>query len=128
MTGTERPHRRPGFRGDFDAGTVAIRAFAGMVRHQRVVKYQLLVTAVMVAAGLWQGFGPLHWIIVARLAGSVVYAEMNNSTHEAGGDAISAEYHPGVGQLKDRAAGTVTVPTLVALICLPFLFALPTGW
>ncbi|HEX3082413.1 MAG TPA: diacylglycerol kinase [Candidatus Saccharimonadia bacterium] len=126
---TAKPTRLPGVRGDWEAGKIALKAFAMMVRRERVVKYQLVATAVVVAAGFWRGFGPGQWLFVAIFAGWPIYAEMNNATHEATGTRISAKPDHGVGVIKDKAAGTVVVPTLIALfIALPVLFLSAPGW
>jgi len=111
-------------------------AFSGLffaLRTQRNLPIHLSVAAGVVALGVWLGLSTTQWAILALTIGSVLAAELLNSSLEVVVDMVSPDYHPLAKRAKDVAAGAVLLAAMVAvvvglLILGPPLWARLTRW
>ncbi len=89
-------------------------------------RIHLLVTAAVVAAGVWFDVAVWQWCVLVLSIGAVFCAEALNAGLEALADAVSPDHHPLVGKAKDVAAAGVLIMAVAAavvgvLIFLPLL-------
>lgn len=94
-------------------------AFAGIwyaLRTQRNFRIHLLITAGVIAAGVWLGLSTLEWAVIALTVALVLMAEMFNTVAETAIDMATPRYHPLAKIAKDVAAGAVLVCAIIAII------------
>lgn len=111
-------------------------AFAGIVytlRTQHNAWIHSLISAAVLALGLWLGLRPIDWALII-VAGALVWSlEVANTAVEALVDLVSPEPHPLARIAKDAAAGAVLIAAcaaaLVGLLVLgPPLWARVAPW
>lgn len=106
-------------RGDRTLGSSFRWAFAGIwyvLRTQRNFRIHLLITAGVVAAGVWLGLSALEWAVIALTIALVLMAEMFNTVAETAIDMVAPRYHPLAKIAKDVAAGAVVVCAIISVI------------
>ncbi len=94
-------------------------AFAGIwyaLRTQRNFRIHLLITAGVIAAGVWLGLSTLEWVAIALTVALVLMAEMFNTVAETAIDMATPRYHPLAKIAKDVAAGAVLICAIIAVI------------
>jgi len=94
-------------------------AFSGLffaLRTQRNLPIHLSVAAGVVALGVWLGLSTTQWAILALTIGSVLAAELLNSSLEVVVDMVSPDYHPLAKRAKDVAAGAVLLAAMVSVL------------
>lgn len=93
-------------------------AFAGLAaawKTQRNVRIQIVLAAIVVAAGFLVRLAPLAWAAIALATTFVLAAELINTALEAVVDLASPEYHPLAKRAKDVAAAAVLVASAGAV-------------
>ena len=94
-------------------------AFEGIlhsVRSEQNIRFHLLATFVVVAAGYFTGLETGEWIVLLLLFGGMVSLEMLNTAIERVVDLVSPNWQPLAKQAKDVAAGAVLVYAIVSAI------------
>lgn len=94
-------------------------AFAGiwtLLRGERNPRIQLVVGAIVVAAGAWLGLTPTEWCLIVICIAGVLAAETLNSAVERAVDHTSLERHPLARQAKDLGAAAVLIVVIGAAI------------
>ncbi len=107
----------------------ALQGIAHALRTQRNFKVHLVVTALVIVAGVALGISVEQWAILVGMIALVLQAELVNTALEAVIDHVAPEFHAFAKVAKDCAAGAVFVCAFAAvivglLILGPRLFAL----
>jgi diacylglycerol kinase len=86
-------------------------AFAGLwyaFRTQRNTRIHLIITAGVIALGLWLGLSCTQWAVLVLTIGFVLVSEMLNTVAES--------YHPQAKIVKDVTAGAVLLGAIISVI------------
>jgi len=90
-----------------------IRQFLKTEHNARI---HLVATVTVVAGALLLNISRLEGVALALAIGLVWVTEMLNTCLEKAMDLISLKQHPGIGFIKDLAAGAVLVASITALV------------
>jgi diacylglycerol kinase len=85
----------------------ALRGLAFLVRTQRNARLHGVITALVLALGVWLQINRLDWCLIALATASVWAAEAFNTAVERLADRVTTERDPLIKQAKDLAAGAV---------------------
>ena len=94
----------------------AFNGFWLLIRDEHNARIHLLVTILVIIAGLWFKISPAEWLILLLTIGAVFVAEFFNSAIEALADKVSEEKHPYIKKAKDTAAGGVLLAAIISVI------------
>jgi diacylglycerol kinase (ATP) len=109
--------RRPfEFTGRIRSFRYAIGGIFRMIRSQHNAWIHLIVTAGVVAAGLFFRLSRSEWCWIVLAIAIVWTAEALNTAFEFLADAASPNFHPVVRDAKDVAAGAVLITAIAAVI------------
>ena len=92
------------------------RGIAYAIYRENNFRYHMLATVSALLTGWATGFTTLEWCIVLMLIGMVYMAEIFNTTVEKLMDELHPDFNPGVGLVKDLAAGAVLVTSITAVV------------
>ena len=93
----------------------ALAGIATLVRTQPNARIHLVVTLIVIAAGIACSLTALEWCVIVFAIIGVWVAEGLNTSLEFLADAVHPERHPLVGHSKDVAAGAVLIAALGAV-------------
>ena len=94
-------------------------AFAGLwyaLRTQRNTRIHLMITAAVIALGLWLHLSFTQWAVLVLTIGFVLVSEMLNTVAETLVDLVSPGYHPLAKVVKDVTAGAVLLGAIIAVV------------
>lgn len=94
-------------------------AFQGIgfaFRTQANLRIHIVISALVILAGLWLQVSVVEWAILTVTMMSVLSAELFNTALEAALDRVSTEEHPLAKVAKDSAAGAVLIGAIGAVI------------
>lgn len=94
----------------------ALKGINYFFRYGHNAKIHLVAAIIAITAGIYFQISLMKWCIVIFCIGSVIAAEMLNTSIEKTVDFISPEHHPQAGLIKDLAAGAVLVTSIAALV------------
>lgn len=86
------------------------------LRTQRNIPIHLAIAAGVIGLGWWLHLSATQWAVLALTIGSVLAAELLNSSLETVVDIVSPDYHPLAKRAKDVAAGAVLLAAIVAVV------------
>lgn len=81
---------------------------------QRNARLHLVGMTAAIGLGLWAGLEFRDWGLIALAIGLVWTAEAFNTSIELLSDVLHPEHHPGIGRVKDLAAGAVLFAAVTA--------------
>ena len=93
-------------------------AFQGIghaARTQRNFRVQLIISALVIAAGIYFRLTPAEWAVIAVTIGLVLSMELVNTVAEMAVDLLTQHYHPLAKAAKDVGAGAVLVTAAAAV-------------
>ena len=93
----------------------AFEGIAYAVRTQRNFRVQLIISVLVIAAGLYFRLTPAEWAVIAVTIGLVLSMEMVNTVTEMAVDLLTQHYHPLAKVAKDVGAGAVLVTAAAAV-------------
>lgn len=93
----------------------AFQGIAHTLRTQRNARIHLLITGIVVVAGVWLRITAIEWAVVALTVGLVIGAEMLNTVAEMAVDLLTQRQHPLAKIAKDTGAGAVLITALAAV-------------
>jgi diacylglycerol kinase len=94
----------------------AVDGIAYTLRTQRNFRVHLIVTTLVIAAGVAFRLSTVEWAVIAVTVGLVLGAEMINTVVELAVDLLIQREHPMAKVAKDVGAGAVFV-TAIAAVC-----------
>ncbi|OBS09144.1 diacylglycerol kinase family protein [Acidihalobacter prosperus] len=93
----------------------AWRGLRWMLRSQANARVHLILTTLVIGAGLATRLDACEWTLLVLAIALVWVAEAMNTAIECLADALHPEHHPLIGRAKDVAAGAVLLAALGAL-------------
>lgn len=101
----------------------AFAGIAAVISTQRNAQIHLLITAIVIAGGLFFGVSLTEWIVLVLSITLVLALEAMNTALEALVDLLSPQYHPLAKKAKDVAAGAVLIGAIGTAVigCIVFL-------
>jgi len=82
----------------------------------------LIATLIVIILGLLCNIDRHEWIALLLAIGLVIVSEVLNTAIEKLSDVVEAQHHPGIGLVKDIAAGAVLFASFIALVVGMFVF------
>ena len=93
------------------------------MREERNIKIHLGAALIVIAVGFWFQISATDWCIILIMIGTVISAELFNTSIEILADVVSQEQHPGIGNVKDIASAAVLVLCVISVIVGVIVFA-----
>jgi len=94
----------------------AFKGIAVLLKTQANAKIHLVITLLVIAAGIYFHISAEKWLAIVIAIISVFSAEAFNTALEFLSDAVSKDHHPLIGNAKDAAAGGVLISSIGAAI------------
>jgi len=94
----------------------ALAGWLHMLRYQKNVRIQAIVTILVFAVGLWLALPPISWAILIMMICMNWMAEFFNAALEAVVNLASPEIHPMARVAKDVAAATALLAAVASAI------------
>ena len=94
----------------------ALNGILYAIRSEKHMKFHLLATILVVAAGWFFDISFTEWCAVILCIGGVITAEVFNTAFEQLVNLVSPQYNVVAGRVKDLAAGAVLVFSIAALL------------
>lgn len=94
----------------------ALNGILYAIRSEKHMKFHLLATILVVAAGWFFDISFTEWCAVILCIGGVITAEVFNTAFEQLVNLVSPQYNVVAGRVKDLAAGAVLVFSISALV------------
>ncbi len=85
-------------------------------------KIHLLLSAIVLTAGIWLNISTIEWMVVFICIAVVLTTELLNTAIEKLADVVHLEIHPGIKLVKDIAAGAVLVCAIVSFVIATIVF------
>ena len=90
-------------------------------------RFQTVCAGIVIIAAWLVGLSRIEWLILLLTMGSVLSAELINTSLEELCDMYRTEHDPHIEKIKDVAAGAVFLTSLVSVLVGAFIF-LPRIW
>lgn len=94
----------------------ALNGILYAIRSEKHMKFHLLATILVVAAGWFFDISFTEWCAIILCIGGVITAEVFNTAFEQLVNLVSPQYNVIAGRVKDLAAGAVLVFSIAALL------------
>ncbi len=94
----------------------AINGFFAALKSERNMKIHVTAAFIVIVLGFYLHISIIHWAILLVCIGTVLSAELLNSSIEKIMDLLHPENHEKVKIIKDMAAGAVLVLSVVSAI------------
>jgi diacylglycerol kinase len=94
----------------------ALEGICCVVSEERNVRIHLVITAVVIALGMWLNLTTIEWALIVVAIALVLVGEMLNTVVERVIDLITPKEHPLAKCSKDVAAGAILVASIAAAI------------
>lgn len=94
----------------------ALNGIIYIIKNEMNIKIELLITVIVIIAGVVFKISILEWEILILTIGFVIFAEILNSVIEKIVDFITEDYNEKAKIIKDMSAGFVTINSLVSVI------------
>lgn len=92
----------------------ALKGIGIAIREEAHMKFHLMASITVICLSFYFELSGSDWSMVLLATGLVIGAELTNSAIENMVDLMQPEYHPIAGKIKDIAAGTVLLCSLIA--------------
>ncbi|MBK9525957.1 MAG: diacylglycerol kinase family protein [Bacteroidetes bacterium] len=121
---------RKSFLGSFKP---AIAGLAAAYRSQFNMRFHVAVTVLVLAASFYFQLAPLEWCVILFCIGSVIVAELLNTSLEVTVDIASPQIQEKAGLAKDIAAAAVLIAAIMSVIIgliifIPRILPLVNSW
>lgn len=101
----------------------SINGFLAALREERNIRIHLGAALMVTALGFWFEISGTDWCILLIMIGTVISAELLNTSLEILADVITKEKHPGIGKAKDIASAAVLILCVVSVVVGVIVFA-----
>jgi diacylglycerol kinase len=92
----------------------AFRGLGLLLVTQHNARIHLLISVLVVSAGVAAGLSRWEWVAIVLAIGMVWGGEALNTAIEQLADALQPEFHPGIRRAKDVAAAAVLISAVAA--------------
>jgi len=93
----------------------AFEGIAYTLRTQRNFRIHLVISAIVIVAGVYFRLSPVEWAVIALTIGLVLSMELLNTMAEMAVDLLTRSHHPLAKAAKDVGAGAVLVTAVAAV-------------
>lgn len=93
-----------------------------VIQKERSMRIHIGILLLVTLCGIYFQISSLEWIICFLCFGSVLAAETFNTAIERIVDAVSPEFNPKYGEIKDIAAGAVFIAVIFTILVGLFIF------
>ena len=100
----------------FKAVVYAAEGVKYFFSRNRNAKFQLVMGITAIVLGFTVSLPAFQWLLVLHCIGLVISLEMINSAIEKYCDLVTTDYHPRIKVIKDMAAGSVLVASMISLV------------
>lgn len=94
----------------------AFSGLATLLREEHNARVHLVVTVLVLMAGLWSGLSLMQWVAIVLVIALVWITEALNTAVERVCDLVTTDQHPLVKKAKDVAAAAVLISSLAAVL------------
>lgn len=94
----------------------SLQGLAAVFRHEAAFRQELLLSVVLIPAGLWLGRDGLERALLVGVVLQVLVVELLNSGLEALVDRVSEDHHELSGRAKDAGSAAVFVSLLLVAV------------
>jgi diacylglycerol kinase (ATP) len=101
----------------------SIKGFLTAMREERNIRIHFGATLIVTALGFWFEISSSDWCILLIMIGTVISAELFNTSIEILADVVTKEQHPSIGKVKDIASAAVLILCVVSVIVGVIVFA-----
>lgn len=91
--------------------------------HERNMRIHVAAAVAVLLVNYMLKVSQTEWLITLMLIGLVWMAEIFNTAIERLADRITKEHDPLIGQVKDMAAGAVTIICILAVVCAVIIYS-----
>ena len=100
----------------------ALRGITHALENEANFRVQIALTGTAIIAGLFYKICPFEWMAIILACGTLLSAELMNTTIEEFIDHLIHEHHEGVRVIKDLAAGYVLIVSIFTLVVFLLVF------
>lgn len=93
------------------------------MREERNIRIHLGAALIVIALSFWFRISATDWCILLIMIGTVITAELFNTSIEVLADVVTKEKHPGIGKVKDIASAAVLILCVISVIVGAIVFA-----
>ena len=94
----------------------ACKGITYSLKREKHLRFHFFAAAVVILSGLYLDLARVDWLFIIYAIGSVITAELFNTSIERSIDLTQPTYHPMAGVAKDIASGAVLVTAVQAVI------------
>lgn len=94
----------------------SIKGFLAAMREERNMRIHLGAALIVIALGFWFQISATDWCILLIMIGTVISAELFNTSIETLADVVTKEKHPGIGKVKDIASAAVLILCVISVV------------
>lgn len=106
----------------FQSFVYAFQGIINALRTQRNMRIHALAVLAVTVTGIFLELTAVEWSIIAITIGLVLVAEMMNTAIEILVDLVSPTYNEQAGKIKDIAAGSVLLASIIATVVAVYVF------
>lgn len=101
----------------------ALQGIAFLFKSQPNARIELIITGIVIIAGVLFRISPAEWIIISLCIALVLALEGINTSIEIFADKLHPGFDKEIGKAKDVAAGSVLIASIVAAVIGIIIFA-----
>lgn len=101
----------------------SIKGFVTAMREERNIRIHLGAALIVAAMGFWFEISGTDWCILLIMIGTVISAELFNTSIEILADVVTKDRHPDIGKVKDIASAAVLILCVISVIVGVIVFA-----
>jgi len=94
----------------------SIKGFLAAINGERNIRIHLGATLIVTALGFWFEISGTDWCILLIVIGTVISAELINTSIECLANVVTKDHHVGIGKVKDIASSAVLVLSAISVI------------
>lgn len=87
-----------------------------MLKEERNARIELIVALLVIGLGIWLKVSTIEWCLILICIGALLSAEALNTSIERLSDFMSSEWNDKIRDVKDIAAGSVFVISIIGSI------------
>jgi diacylglycerol kinase len=94
----------------------SIKGFLVALREERNIRIHVGAALIVIALGFWFRISATDWCVLLIMIGTVISAELFNTSIEILSDVVTKEKHPGIGKVKDIASAAVLTLCVISVV------------
>ncbi len=94
----------------------SIKGFLVALREERNIRIHVGAALIVIALGFWFRISATDWCVLLIMTGTVISAELFNTSIEILSDVVTKEKHSGIGKVKDIASAAVLILCVISVV------------